>query len=313
MSLPQDSRSARWDAGHNWALVLAAGEGSRLQALTTTASGMVVPKQFCSLGDGSSLLHAALERACVVAPPERVCTVVAKHHERWWRTLPSTIPARNIVVQPQNRGTANGILLPLLHILQRDPDASLLVLPSDHYVSNESVLALSLQRAMTQTDSTDGRVTLLGLSPESADPELGYIVPVDGNSHGPRDVREFVEKPSTAVAGSLIERGGLWNSFIFAVRGQTLLRAFEAHSPKIVNEMRRIVAGSSVAMAPGAALEAFYERLPTIDFPETSSNTARRNWKCWRCRPVVGVIWALHVASRTLSSVAHPCPALVRL
>src|SRR5688572_9834323 len=102
MPLSQDSESARSSAGHIWALVLAAGEGSRLHALTTTASGMVVPKQFCSLGDGSSLLHAAIERASVVATPEHICTVVSKHHERWWRTLPSTIPAQNIVVQPRN-------------------------------------------------------------------------------------------------------------------------------------------------------------------------------------------------------------------
>jgi mannose-1-phosphate guanylyltransferase len=266
MPSTQDSQSARQGAGQIWALVLAAGEGSRLQALTTTASGMVVPKQFCSLGDGSSLLHAAIERASVVATPERICAVVAKHHERWWWALPSTIPARNIIVQPQNRGTANGILLPLLHVLRRDPDASLVVLPSDHYVRDEIVLALSLQLAAAQSDLGNGRITLLGFTPESADPELGYIVPMNGKTPGPRDVSEFVEKPSVAAAGALIERGALWNSFIFAAHGQTLLRAFEAHSPQIVNEMRRIVTASDVAMFPSAALEAFYERLPAIDF-----------------------------------------------
>jgi mannose-1-phosphate guanylyltransferase len=266
MPLSQDSESGRSSAGHTWALVLAAGEGSRLQALTTTASGMVVPKQFCSLGDGSSLLHAAIARASAVATPEHICTVVSKHHERWWRTLPSTIPARNIVVQPANRGTANGILLPLLHILRRDPDASLVVLPSDHYVRDEIVLALSLQLAVAQSDPGNGRITLLGFTPESADPELGYIVPMDGNIPGTRDVSEFVEKPSVAAAAALIERGALWNSFIFTVHGQTLLRAFEAHSPRIVDEMRRIVTASNVAMVSSAALEAFYERLPAIDF-----------------------------------------------
>jgi mannose-1-phosphate guanylyltransferase len=262
----QYPRQHQWDAAHNWALVLAAGEGSRLQTLTTTASGTVIPKQFCSLGNGSSLLHAAIERARVVAPSERICSVVAKYHERWWQALPCAIPARNIIVQPQNRGTANGILLSLLQILHRDPDASLLVLPSDHYVRNEIVLALSLQLAVAQSHPGNDRITLLGLTPESADPDLGYIVPADGNSHGPRDVREFVEKPSTATAASLIGRGGLWNSFIFAAHAQTLLRAFEARSPQIVNEMRRIVTASSVAMAPSPALEAFYERLPAIDF-----------------------------------------------
>lgn len=266
MPSPQDCRSTHGDTGHTWALVLAAGDGNRLRSLTTTASGVVVPKQFCSFGKASSLLHAALERAREVAPIERICAVVAKHHEQWWQTLPCTIPARNIVVQPRNRGTGNGILLPLLQILCRDPEALLLVLPSDHYVRNERALALSLREATAQADRDGGRITLLGLTPESADPELGYIVPRNDGNPGVSDVREFVEKPSGAAAGTLIERGGLWNSFIFAARGQTLLRAFEACCPQIVDDMRRIASASSVAMAPSDELESLYGQLPEIDF-----------------------------------------------
>lgn len=264
------------DEAHNWALVLAAGEGSRLRALTTTASGVVVPKQFCSFGN-ASLLHAALERARVVAPSERICTVVAAQHERYWQTLPCSIPARNITVQPCNRGTANGILLPLLQILHRDPDASLLVLPSDHYVRNEAVLAASLQRAMAHVGSHKDRIVLLGLAPESADSELGYIVPGEGSSAMARDVSEFIEKPTTTAAGSLIERGGLWNSFIFAVNGQTLLRAFEAHCLQVVRDMCSVVTVDSVAIAPSDALTALYERLPGTDFSKEIVERATAN------------------------------------
>jgi mannose-1-phosphate guanylyltransferase len=261
-----DRWSTHWDAGHNWALVLAAGEGSRLQSLTTTASGIAVPKQFCSFGGGASLLHDALERARVVAPAERTCTVVAEQHERWWRTLPNSIPAQNIVVQPRNRGTANGILLPLLQILHRDADASLIVLPSDHYVRNEDLLAESLQQAMAQGDRRRDRIVLLGLVPEEADPELGYIVPTGKGSSELRDVSEFIEKPNARLARALIEQGALWNSFIFAVHGQTLLRSFEAHCPKVVAEMRRIVAASGDEAARRQELAELYERLPAMDF-----------------------------------------------
>ena len=184
MSFSPDRWPTHWDAGHNWALVLAAGEGTRLQALTTTASGVAVPKQFCSLGGGPSLLHDALQRARAVAPPERICAVVAEQHHRWWQTLSSSIPTQNIVVQPRNRGTANGILLPLLQILHRDADASLLVLPSDHYVRNETMLAESLQQAVAQIDCRHDRIILLGLTPEEADCELGYVVPAVGSGPG---------------------------------------------------------------------------------------------------------------------------------
>ena len=81
MSTAPDQGSLHGDAQHNWAVVLAAGEGSRLQVLTTMASGVAVPKQFCSLGGGTSLLHDALKRASVIAPPERMCVVVAIYME----------------------------------------------------------------------------------------------------------------------------------------------------------------------------------------------------------------------------------------
>lgn len=253
-----------WDAGHNWALVLAAGEGSRLQSLTTTASGIAVPKQYCSLGAGPSLLHDALQRARTVAPTERTCVVVAEQHRQWWQALPRSIPAGNVIAQPQNRGTANGILLPLLQILHWDADATLLVLPSDHYVRNESVLGVSVQQAMAHVDRRRDRIVLLGLVPEEADPELGYIVPVGDGGAKVRDVSRFIEKPSVATARELMQHGGLWNSFIFAAHGQTLLRVFEAQCPQIVSDMRACVAGDSTSQRCGLA--ELYERLASLDF-----------------------------------------------
>ena len=68
-----------WDAGHNWALILAGGEGTRLQALTRLASGIAVPKQFCSLGHSGSLLHDAATRANLITQPERTTVVVSEH------------------------------------------------------------------------------------------------------------------------------------------------------------------------------------------------------------------------------------------
>src|SRR5688500_3048139 len=197
--------------GDSWALVLAGGEGSRLQSLTTLASGLAVPKQFCSFGGGASLLNDALKRASVIATPERACAIVSEHHARWWQSLPISLPKENLIIQPRNRGTAIGILLPLLHILHRDPDASLVVLPSDHYVRNEAELANSLRTAMREVERRSDRIVLLGLTPEEADPELGYIVPMGEGGPIAREVGQFIEKPSVAGAKTLIERGGLWN------------------------------------------------------------------------------------------------------
>src|SRR5689334_15770955 len=100
---------------HTWGLVLAAGEGSRLRSLTTTTDGQAVPKQFCSLRGGPSLLHEALQRAEKIAPRERICTIVAQQHQHWWNEPLAMLDPLNVIAQPENRGTANGILLPLLH------------------------------------------------------------------------------------------------------------------------------------------------------------------------------------------------------
>jgi mannose-1-phosphate guanylyltransferase len=265
MSNAQNRWETHWDAGHNWALVLAAGEGSRLQALTMTASGVAIPKQFCSMGGNRSLLHAALQRARSVAPAERTSTILAEQHRRWWQGLPLGIPSQNVIAQPRNRGTANGILLPLLQIVHRDPQATLLVLPSDHYVRNEEVLATSLRHAVRQLKEHREHIILLGLTPEEADPELGYIVSDGDSTFSACAVAEFVEKPNVATARALIARGGLWNSFIFAADAQGLVRLFEARCPAIVAQMQRIVAEARPETRD-AHLAELYEHLPSLDF-----------------------------------------------
>lgn len=253
------------ETGHRWALILAGGEGSRLQSLTTTASGIAIPKQFCSFGGEASLLHDALCRAQTVTTPAHTCAVVSEHHRSWWQAMDLRIPSANVVRQPHNRGTAIGILLPLLQILHRDPDAGLLVLPSDHFVRDEAVLGLSLQDAMDQIQYRPDQIVMLGISPEEADPELGYIVSDCDDTDELRSVSEFVEKPTAAVAHALIARGGVWNSFIFAAHGRTLLRAFEQRCPELAAEMWEIISARN-SPSQQADLADLYDRAPTLDF-----------------------------------------------
>ncbi len=252
--------------GKTWVLVLAAGEGSRLRTLTTTANGTAIPKQFCSLRGGPSLLQEALRRAQAIAPCERICAIVAAQHRRWWEGPLWSLPAGNVIVQPDNRGTANGVLLPLLHILERDPEARIVLLPSDHHVRDEAVLARSLRQATARLESWQSDVLLLGLEPEDADPELGYIVPGCSAGHRTFQVAQFVEKPLAAVARELIEQGALWNAFIIAATGRALLRMFERSHADIVMEMRGVVQHDRLDLNDAIAVVDLYARLPTLDF-----------------------------------------------
>ncbi|HEY0682311.1 MAG TPA: sugar phosphate nucleotidyltransferase [Steroidobacter sp.] len=293
------------NAGHDWSLVLAGGEGTRLQSLTMTASGVAVPKQFCSFGGDVSLLHDALTRSQSVTTQERTCVVVSEHHRLWWQALDLRIPSENVIRQPRNRGTATGILLPLLRILHRDPKANLLVLPSDHFVRNEAALATSLRAAMRSVRQRPDQIVILGISPDEADPELGYIVAEGNGVADLRSVTEFVEKPSAAVARGLIARGGVWNSFIFAAHGATLLRAVEERCPRLVTEMRNIVA-SGESPAHHDLLGHLYDHAPDLDF---SRDILQRSPSMLRVLTVPPCGWSdLGTPKRLIEALNHVLP-----
>jgi mannose-1-phosphate guanylyltransferase len=245
-------------------LVLAAGDGRRLQELTKTTSGTVVPKQFCSLNGGPSFLEETIERAQAAVPRERICAVVATAHRQHWGRHLDSLPEPNIIEQPRNRGTAIGILLPLMHIMRRDPEARIILLPSDHHVRNEDRLAASLRAAASPSEPAP--IVLLGIEPHEPDPELGYIVPHAQERTTFMGVDRFVEKPTRAEASELIRCGALWNAFIIAADAAALLRLFERRCPDVVAKMRHRVLVETAYPCPSRALAQLYDELPDIDF-----------------------------------------------
>lgn len=260
------------DRGHpnQWALVLAAGDGSRLRALTTQPCGTPVPKQYCSLSGGQSLLEDAMTRARSLVDPERICAIVAQQHHRWWSNVPAltALPQSNLIVQPSNRGTAIGILYSLVHILSQDAEAQVLLLPADHYVAQEPVLQRSLAAAMDHVSRCPEQPVLLGLHPDEPDSELGYIMPGESDRFGGRTVARFVEKPELTVAAQIVRAGGLWNTFIMAASARALLNLFLPRFAAIVMEMQVIVGSALQHRTAGGwpAIVDMYMRLPNLDF-----------------------------------------------
>lgn len=251
---------------NRWALVLAAGSGTRLSGLTADGTGKSVPKQFCSLNGGASLLEEALARAATVAAAERIVVVVAAEHRCYWQRALAKLP-HVVIVQPRNRGTANGILLGVSAILERDADAAVAIVPSDHYVAREDVLARALERAMASVgDGRAASIGFLGVAPESADPELGYIVRGEPLADGSSTVARFVEKPARAVAAKLLEGGALWNSFILVARAAALVELIARRYPAEVAAFRRVWQRTAWRPRLSRALAKLYETLPEIDF-----------------------------------------------
>jgi mannose-1-phosphate guanylyltransferase len=248
-------------SNHDWAIVLAAGEGSRLRELTTRG-GVATPKQFCSLHGGRSLLGDALARAARIVPRKRIVVIVAEEQRAFWQRDLAGFAPENIVVQPRNRGTAAGILLPALAVLERDPAARIAFLPSDHYVAREYVLESALRLALGSLAAVEDGLTLLGITPDSPETGYGWILPA-GTERLLRPVERFVEKPDERTASELFARGAVWNSFLFAVSGATLLGFFEQRLPELAANLRQAFgerAGRSERLA------SLYTRLEARDF-----------------------------------------------
>jgi mannose-1-phosphate guanylyltransferase len=267
---------------HTWAVVLAAGEGTRLHSLTMDAIGRPVPKQYCSLFGGPTLLQDALRRGLALTGRKRLCAIVATQHIEWWRATLWALPPDNVIVQPGNRGTAVGVLLSVLSIQAMDPFARIAFLPADHFVENETRLRSILRVTLKEVKRGPDDVLLVGVRPDSADSDLGYIVP-HGYLGKARRVARFVEKPPAPVAAALVDVGALWNSFIFAATGATLLAIFRERIPEVVELLE-----AALASAQPAALEELYATLPELDFSRDVLTGAERRL---RVVPAHGCGW----------------------
>jgi mannose-1-phosphate guanylyltransferase len=247
-----------------WAVVLAGGEGRRLHKITTDAQGVVIPKQYCSLARSSCLLQDALTRAASVTMASRVGTLVAAQHRKWWTPVVAGLNEANVFVQPHNRGTAIGVLLTLLTIEMRNPQATLILLPADHYYRDEDAI-IRVLRAAANLAGADGTSTyLLAADPESPDPELGYILPAERTVDKPALIAGFTEKPRADFARELISLGALWNLFVLVGSVSALLRLFAEDHNDTVTSMREALRQS--AAGNPEPLHEFYERIGHLDF-----------------------------------------------
>jgi mannose-1-phosphate guanylyltransferase len=220
---------------------------------------------------------------------EHVVVVALTQHRRWWQPqLKEILPPENVVSQPLGRGTAIGVLLPLLHVLAREPEAHVVFLPADHYFRHEGRLAEELERALQYTYDAPGDLVFVGIEPESATSDFGYLVPQAAGETDPKLIASFVEKPPPEFAQILIRRGALWNSLIFAARGQCVLRLIRACFPHTVDALREAMVQARDPTSRARALTSTYLNLASIDF---SRDVLERGGCTMRVMPAAAVGW----------------------
>jgi mannose-1-phosphate guanylyltransferase len=254
----------------HWAVILAGGDGVRLRSLTRGLTGDDRPKQFCALVGPAALLTETRRRAALVAPAHRTLVVVNRAHERFYTPLLADLRARAVAAQPENRGTAPGILYALLVLAGRQAAGDTVAfLPSDHFVSDDASFMGQVEQAFDGCAARPDLVTLLGIAPDRAEPGYGWIEPGDpvagADGSGLREVRRFWEKPAAADAERFRAQGWLWNSFVMVGRVATLLALVRLTAPDLYRSFAKI--GSALdRVGEFAALERLYCGLPSVDF-----------------------------------------------
>jgi mannose-1-phosphate guanylyltransferase len=176
-----------------------------------------------------------------------------------------SVPPSNVFVQPENRGTGYGILLALLQLEAIDPGARVMFLPADHYFRDESTIQRTLKLAAYLVAGNPGVTYLFGTEPDSADPELGYIVPTEAGRTLAAGVARFAEKPTIDEAHHLVTTGALWNLFILAGTVRSMLALFHDRHAEAVCAMREaLLRDRSTSFQ--SALADFYTDREVFDF-----------------------------------------------
>lgn len=248
-----------------WAIVLAAGKGSRLGPVTRALCGRELPKQFVALTSSRTLLQETMARIGDLVPPERTVVVVSDRYEEIARAQLVDFPGAEVVVQPMDRGTGPGVLLGLAHVRARDPHADVAIFPSDHHFERPGALLNAVHRGRLAAQRTAAGMALLGVPAERPASDLGWIVPGETCGRHGAEVLEFVEKPPPEQALRLLEAGGLWNTMVMVARLPALWRLCRKHMPAQTRDFDRYLRVIDRSRAY-RLLSLLYDRMRPADF-----------------------------------------------
>jgi mannose-1-phosphate guanylyltransferase len=230
-----------------FAVIMAGGSGTRFWP----ASRHKKPKQLLALGKSDKpLLMETAERLLPMVPAENILVVTAAHlAEDSKRAMPS---GSTVLAEPAPRNTAPCVGWATWELLKRDPEALVMVLPSDHVIDNPDAFRRTLAIALETAAS--GVITTIGITPTRPETGYGYIERGAESSAGAFPALRFVEKPDQKTAEQYIASGTfLWNAGMFFFRAKDMETAIRAHLPALAEQMDRMHSGNVGEVFPTCA------------------------------------------------------------
>ncbi len=213
-----------------YAILMAGGVGSRFWPVSTTE----FPKQFHDmLGSGDTLIQKTFSRLSKLIPVENILILTnEKYNHIVLEQLPM-VKQEQVLLEPAMRNTAPCILYASLKIKKQNPDAVMVVAPSDHWIEDETLFTENLQQCFDFCSNENALMTL-GIKPTFPNIGFGYIEFNKSDSNPIKKVSQFREKPNYETAKSFLESGNfLWNGGIFIWSVASIITAFEKFQPQM--------------------------------------------------------------------------------
>ena len=245
---------------NQFALILAGGSGTRFWPLSRNAR----PKQLLNLFGEATLLNQTISRLEGLIPKENILILTNSLQEQAVRKVAPELPAENIFAEPAKRDTAPAVALGVGLIAARNPNATIMVLPSDQLIQDTSAYQSIMRDAMSIAANNPALVTI-GIKPTWACPAYGYIerggeAQTEGppTTHQPYEVSRFREKPDPELAETFLAQGNFaWNAGMFIWSAKTVIDELTQHTPELAGFIDEIGQASDI--------KAFVEqRFPTL-------------------------------------------------